>query len=102
MSSCAKLVSWPWPLFIVPSTSSTRPFGRDRDLGALARKAAGDFDVIGDADAAQLAARARFGLARREALPVGERQRRIHALLVLAVVVGDADAVGVGQAHRAE
>ena len=31
-------------------------FGAHRDLGALARRAAGAFDVIGDADAAQLAA----------------------------------------------
>ena len=53
--------------------------GRDGDLGALARKAAGGFDVVGEADAAQHAARAGFGLARREALPIGERQGRIHA-----------------------
>jgi len=27
-TTCAKLVSWPWPLGCVPMTTSTRPSGR--------------------------------------------------------------------------
>ena len=52
--------------------------GADRDLGALARRAAGAFDVIGDADAAQLAAPLRLGAARRKAVAIGEAQRRVQ------------------------
>ena len=98
-TSCAMLVSCPCPLFAVPSTSSTRPDGVDRDLGALARRAAGHLDVVGNADAAMAAPlRATRCAAGGKAAPVGERQRALHAGCVVAVVVGDADAVGVG--HR--
>src|SRR6185503_13609749 len=69
----------------------------DIDLGALARRAAGALDVIGDADAAELAALPRVRLARGEALVIGETERDIEAALVFAVVVGDADAVPIGE-----
>ena len=46
----------------------------DRHLGALARRAAGAFDVIGDADAAQLAVSFRRRLAGGKALLIGEPQ----------------------------
>src|SRR6185437_8260023 len=68
-----------------------------RYFGALAREAAGDLDVIADADAAQLAILSRFRLTRGKAPPVGEVERGIHALLVFAVVVGLADGVGIGE-----
>ena len=71
-------------------------FGKHGDLGALARRAGGDLDIIGDADAAQLAAASRFRAAGGKAAPIGERQRRVHRLLVSAAVVGDAERVGVG------
>ena len=100
MTSCAKLVSWPWPLFIVPSTSSTRPSGATVTSARSRGNAAGDLDVIADADAAQLAALLRIGLARGKAFPIGETQRRVQPLLVFAIVVGLADAVGVGEGVR--
>ena len=43
----------PGPLDSVPITSSTAPSGRDGDLGPLARRAAVQLDIVGDADAAQ-------------------------------------------------
>ena len=50
----------------VPITTSTRPSGATVTLGPLARRAGGELDVIGDADAAAFAARAprRAGVAR--------------------------------------
>ena len=45
------------------------------DLGALARDAGRGIDVVGDADAAALAAPARLRAARREARPVAQLER---------------------------
>ena len=99
--SCAKLVSCPWPCDTVPTTTSISPppsrlYG---DLGPLARRAGGGVDVIGDADAAALAALARLGAAGRKALPIGESQHPLHDLMVVAAVVDHAERVGVRH-HR--
>ena len=59
-------------------------------------RAAGDLDIIGDADTSQLAAFPRFGAPGRKPVPIGERQRRIHRVFVAAAVVGDAKRIGVG------
>ncbi len=45
--------------------------GQDRDLGALARRAGGDLDIIGDADAAPPAAPDGVVAPRRKSLPIG-------------------------------
>src|SRR5271169_1229888 len=49
-------------------------FRKHGDLGALARRARGDLDVIGDADAAKLASAVGLGMAGRKPVPIGERQ----------------------------
>ena len=51
----------------------------DGDLGALARNAGRGVDVVGDADAAVLAALARLALRRAgKPVPVGQLQRLVH------------------------
>src|SRR5690606_34807044 len=57
---------------------------------------AGPFQEGGQAAAAQPAAGAGFGLARGEAVPVGQRQRLVHDRLEAAAVVGLAHRVAVG------
>src|ERR1700731_1127786 len=66
-------------------------FGRNGNLGLLARHAGGDIDVITDADAAIFAALFGFGAAALKTLPVAEFQRQIHAADIIAVVVFDAE-----------
>ncbi len=78
-------------------TTSTEAVRRHRHLGALARHAGRGVDVVGDADAAQLAARRRVGAARRKAVPIGELERLVHDLVIVAAVVDHAERVGVGQ-----
>ena len=97
---CAKLVSWPWPLDSVPIDDVDAAFRLHVDLGAFARRAAGRSRVVGKPDAAQLAVAACFAAALVEALPVGERQRPVHHLGVVAAVVGHAERVGVGLRRR--
>ena len=67
------------------------------DLGALARRAGRSIDIIGDADAAALAALARLGAPRRETCPVAELERPLHDLVIGAAVVDHAERVGVRQ-----
>ena len=55
-------------------------FGKDGDLGALARRAAGDLDIIGDADAAQPAA----ARAPRRGAPETRANRRAPARVSIA------------------
>ena len=71
-TTCAKLVSWPWPLGCVPITTSTRPSGLHRDLGVFARRADRGFDVIGKAERRELAALLRLAPALPRSLPVGD------------------------------
>ena len=82
VTSCAKLVSWPCPEDMVPITSSTRPSGSTvisvRSRGAPL----GDLDTIGGAYASQLAAFPCFSAAGWKSFPVGERQCRVHCVLV--------------------
>ena len=70
------------------------------DVGALARIAAGRFEVAAEPDAAQPLALARLGAALLEALPVAELHRALHHRAIGAVVVGDALRVLVGKCRR--
>ncbi len=62
-------------------------FGKHGDLGALARCTAGDLDIIGDANTAQLAAFPSFGASGGESIPIGERQCRVQRILVAGRVL---------------
>src|SRR5262249_58102207 len=53
-------------------------FGQDRHLGPLARRAGGELDVIGERNAAALAAPRRPRAPLREAAPVRARERGVH------------------------
>ena len=72
-------------------------FRTNGDIGSLARIAAGGFQIVAQADAAQTFSPARFGAAAFEALPVAELHGAIHHHAIGAVVVGDALRVGVRQ-----
>ena len=72
-------------------------FRRDRHLAPLARRPGGELDVIGERDAAALAAARGRRAPLREAVPVRARERRVHDPRVVPAVVGDAQRVGVGQ-----
>src|SRR5262249_19214738 len=61
------------------------------DLGPLEALCGRALDGVGEADAAQLAALARFGAPALEACEIGERERHVHALLELATVVGEGE-----------
>src|SRR6185437_12980860 len=61
-------------------------------LGALSAGGRCALDGVGEAEAAQSPALARFRLARLEALGVGELDRHIHVLLELAAVVSESEA----------
>jgi hypothetical protein len=71
-------------------------FRKHGDLGTLAVRAAGEFDIIGDANAAQLAAFPSLRAPGRKSIPIGQRQRHVHCIFVTAAVVGDAKRVGMG------
>ena len=88
---CLNTVSWPWPWLIEPENSVTAP-ERSKRISAPSKPGArGALDGVGDAEAAQLAALARFGLARLEAFDVGELERHVHVLFELAAVVGEGE-----------
>ena len=96
--TCAKLVSWPWPVDCVPTASSTLPAAEHGDLDALVRDADRRLDIVGDADAAQLAAL----LATRACAPAKPFQSAAveHALHVageVAAVVEQPAGGAVGQ-----
>ena len=97
-TSCGNAVSWPWPLAKVPSVMSTVPSDRTCKFGALARRAAGRLDVVGDADATMFAASSRFLAPRLEAGPVAQAQCLVHRARVVAAVVGQAKAVAMREA----
>ena len=61
-----------------------RGVGVDRGV-----RAAGHLDRVGDAEATELAARARLGAALLEAGVLGDRQRQVHAAREVAAVVGE-------------
>ena len=71
-----------------------------RNVGALARIAAGGFEVTAKSDAAQPLAPARLGAAPLKSLPLAERKRALHHGAIGAVVVGDALRVLVGERRR--
>ena len=60
------------------------------DVGALARIAAGGFEITAKPDAAQLLALLRFGAPLPESFPVAELERALHHRPIGAVVVSDA------------
>ena len=70
-----KQVSCPCPLDSVPTMTSTAVRAHDH-FGALARIAHGEFDVIGEPDAAQLAALLGLAPPLGEAVPFAELQAR--------------------------
>ena len=75
-------------------------FGAHLDVGALARRADRGFDVIGKAEAEQMAALLCLALALRKAGPVGELHGEVHVGLVGAAVVLRADRIRVGHLLR--
>ena len=100
-TSCAKVVSWPWPWLCEPVRTSTEPVGLTRtsadshkpDAGAeradrLRRRDAAGLDIGREADAAQLAVARGFALALAEALDVGKLQRLLQRGVIVAGVVG--------------
>ena len=78
------------------------PVGLDRDLRPLARCATVHLDVVGNPDPAQQPATGRLGATAAEALPIREFERAVHAIGIFAVVVGDADRIGVGHGLRGD
>src|SRR5262249_62426833 len=58
------------------------------------------FDIVGNADAAQLAAPSRFLTPCRETGPIGESQRLVHRRKIVAAVVRDAKRIGEGLRRR--
>ena len=67
--------------------------GADRHLGALMRRAGGEVEIVGDADAAQPPARAGFGLAGGGAPPVAERGGGLHRGREIAAVIDQPEPV---------
>jgi hypothetical protein len=76
------------------------PIREHGDLSALAGRAGGDFDEVGDADAAPSAPPPRLRPSSRKPLPVRMRQSSFHDLLVVTAVVGEAKWIGVGLGCR--
>src|SRR6516165_6178101 len=71
-----------------------------RDVGTLARIAAGRFKVTAKPNAAQAPALARRDAALLKALPVAEFHRAIHHGAIGAVIVADALRILVGKRRR--
>ena len=99
-TSCAKVVSCPWPCACDPVSTVTLPVGCTRtaadfeQAGARAERAdhgrrrdAAGLDIGGDADAAILAAVRGFLAARLEAGVIGRVQRHLQRRLIVAAVV---------------
>ena len=61
-----------------------------RDVGTLARIAAGRLKVTAKPDAAQAAALARRGAALLKAFPIAKLERTLHHRAIAAVVIGSA------------
>ena len=94
VTSCAKLVSWPWPVRYGADHELDPAVGLDRHLGALARNAGRGIDVIGDADAALSCRAARFGAcAPAKPSQSRERQRAVHDRAIVAAVVDQAERI---------
>src|SRR5215471_12878660 len=70
---------------------------RDLDGCALMRRAACRLNVTPNADAATQALRHRGGTARREAVPIGERNGIIEDFPIEAAVISHSERIGVGQ-----
>src|SRR6202030_2365571 len=66
-------------------------------FGALARHPGRRIDIVGDRDAAMLAAGAGGGAARREAVPIACLQCPIHSVMISAAVIDHAERVPIGE-----
>ena len=75
---------------------------RHRDARLLVGCADGGFDVVRKPAAEELAAPPRRALARGKAVPVGDRHRAVHVLLVAPAVVGHAHRVAIGHELRGD
>src|SRR5580658_8168860 len=95
-TSWAKVVSWPCPWLCEPVRISTVPIGLTRTSADSHKPtpapseptAAAGFDIGGKADPAQHAFLCRSRLALSHALIVGELQRFVERLRVVARVIG--------------
>jgi hypothetical protein len=76
------------------------PIREHGDLCALAGRAGGDFDEVGDADSAPSGPPLRLRPSSPKPLPIRMRQRSFHDLLVVTAVVGEAKWIGVGLGCR--
>ena len=76
-------------------------FGLHFDAGLLARRADRGLDVIGKAEAKQLAALFGLAAARRKSFPVGDLHRPVHIFFVAAGIVDHADGIAVRHVLRA-
>ena len=75
-------------------------FRAHSDLSPLAWRAAGDFDVVGNADTAQFAALPGLGTPGGKAFPVAKRHRGIHCFPVVTAIVGVTERIGVRLGRR--
>ena len=74
-----------------PDRDFDSALGPHADSRPFPRITHGELDVVREPDAAQPAAPPRLGVPLAEIGPVGERQRLVHCLAVIAVVVGNAE-----------
>ncbi len=74
-----------------------RPVLGDADAHPLPGRAHGGFHVVGETDAAQLAARLALRTPGRKAVPVGHGQRPVHAAREVPGVIGEPGGGAVGQ-----
>ena len=104
------MVSWLWPWLCAPVWDDGAAGRVEADRGCFPQADAGAqradhrrggdaacLDVGGQADAAAAPARLRFRPAAREAGVVGERERRLQGLGVVARIVFEGDLGGVGE-----
>src|SRR4029450_12583072 len=85
-----KIVSCPWPWFLVPMNTVTVPLGAKRtSANSGCGPAARSIGLERPSPRSLL----RFLATGGEALHVGELDRRLHAFLELAAVVGDAERI---------
>jgi hypothetical protein len=67
-----------------------------RNLGTFLRRAALRLDIGADPDAAPPATRLGLGAARREPVPIGQRQCPVQHRVIRAAVVGHSKRIGIG------
>ena len=80
------------PWVIEPDSRVDGAAAVEADLGRLEAAGRGALDRVGEADAAQFAAAARFCAARFEPGEIGEIERQVEVLGELAAIVGEDEA----------